>query len=111
MNEKKYAKQIVETILSQLGGNLFIAMTGVKLNYTINDKHQPVLQCFLPKDIKIKNNINIVLIAYNMGLDLYEYTFINAQDLNNIKIIKHICEVYAEDLIPLFEQETGMFCY
>ena len=26
-------------------------------------------------------------------------------------LIKQIDEVYAEDLIPFFEQETGLYCY
>jgi len=79
MTDKEYAKEIVTTILSQLGGSKFTTMTGTKLSYSINNKDQPVLHCKLPSDIKIRNNINLVLIIYNIGLDLYEYTFMNTK--------------------------------
>jgi hypothetical protein len=111
MTDKEYAKEIVTTILSQLGGSKFTTMTGAKLSYSINNKDQPVLHCKLPADIKIRNNINLVLIIYNIGLDLYEYTFMNTRKATENQIIKQINDVYAEDLIPLFEQETGLYCY
>lgn len=108
---QEYAKEIAQTIYAQLGGNKFTTMTGAKLSYTINDKQQPVLKCRLPTNIKITNNINLVLITYNIGLDVYEYTFINTRRKPENQIIKQIDEVFAEDLIPLFEQETGLYCY
>jgi hypothetical protein len=111
MTDKEYAKEIVTTILSQLSGSKFTTMTGAKLSYSINNKDQPVLHCKLPADIKIRNNINLVLIIYNIGLDLYEYTFMNTRKATENQIIKQINDVYAEDLIPLFEQETGLYCY
>lgn len=108
---QEYAKEITQTIYTQLGGSKFTTMTGVKLSYTINEKEQPVLKCRLPTNIKITNNIDQVLITYNIGLDLYEYTFINTSRKPENQIIKQINEVYADDLIPLFEQETGLYCY
>lgn len=111
MTDKEYAKEIAQTIYIQLGGSKFIAMTGAKLSYSINSKDQPVLHCKLPADIKIRNNINLVLITYNLGLDLYEYSFINTRKNTENQIIKQINDVYAEDLIPLFEEETGLYCY
>ncbi|TXI91718.1 MAG: hypothetical protein E6Q33_09410 [Neisseriales bacterium] len=111
MTDKEYAKEIVTTILSQLGGSKFTTMTGAKLSYSINNKDQPVLHCKLPADIKIRNNINLVHIIYNIGLDLYEYTFMNTRKNTEDQIIKQINDVYAEDLIPLFEKETGLYCY
>ena len=111
MTDKEYAKEIVQTIYTQLGGSKFTAMTGAKLSYSINNKDQPVFYCKLPADIKIRNNINLVLITYNIGLDLYEYTFMNTRKRTENQIIRQINDVYAEDLIPLFEQETGLYCY
>lgn len=111
MTDKEYAKEIVQTIYVQLGGNKFTTMTGAKLSYSINNKDQPVLHCKLPADIKIRKNINLVLITYNIGLDLYEYTFMNTRKDAESQIIRQINDVYAEDLIPLFEQETGIYCY
>ena len=111
MTDKEYAKEIAATILTQLGGSRFTAMTGAKLSYTINSKDQPLLRCTLPTDIPINNNINLVLITYNIGLDLYEYTFMDTRLAPENRIIKQINQVYAEDLIPIFEHETGLYCY
>lgn len=108
---KEYAKDIVNTIYQQLGGSKFTTMTGAKLSYTINCKQQPVLRCSLPTDIQIKNNINLVLITYNIGLDVYEYTFIDTRRNTENRIIKQIDEVYADDLISYFEEETELYCY
>ena len=112
MTNQEYAKEIVQTICAQLGGSKFTAMTGAKLSFSINSKNQPVLHCKLPANMQTKNNINLVLITYNIGLDVYEYTFINSRITDTGKrIIRQIDEVFAEDLIPLFEQETGLYCY
>lgn len=112
MTNQEYAKEIVQTIYKQLGGNKFTAMTGAKLSCSISRKNQPVLHCKLPADIQTNNNINLVLITYNIGLDTYEYTFINSRITDTKKrIIRQIDEVYADDLIPFFEQETGLYCY
>ena len=112
MTNQEYAKEIVKIIYTQLGGSKFTAMTGAKLFYSINSKNQPVLHCKLPADIQTKNSINLILITYNVGLDVYEYTFINARINDTEKrIIKQIYEVYADDLIHHFEQATGLYCY
>ena len=112
MTNQEYTKEIVQTIYAQLGGSKFTTMTGAKLSYSVNNKNQPVLHCKLPADIQAKNNINLVLITYNIGLDVYEYTFINSRINDTEKrIIKQIDEVYADDLIPYFEKETGLSCY
>lgn len=108
---QEYAKEIAKTIYTQLGGNRFTTMTGAKLSYSINSKNQPVLNIKLPTDIRIKNNINLVLVAYNIGLDVYEYSFINTRRKLENQIIRRINEVYTDDLIPLFEEETGLYCY
>ena len=112
MTNQEYAKEIIQAIYTQLGGSKFTAMTGAKLSYSTNSKNQPVLYCKLPTDIQTNNNINLVLITYNIGLDVYEYTFIDSRITDTEKrIIKQIDEVYADDLIPYFEEETGLYCY
>lgn len=112
MTNQEYAKEIVQTIYAQLGGSKFTMMTGAKLSYSINSKNQPILHCKLPANIQTKNNINLVLITYNIGLDVYEYTFINSR-INDAekRIIKQQNEIYADDLIHHFEQATGLYCY
>ena len=110
MDDKEYAKQIATTILSQLGGKQFVMMTGVKLTYGSNEIEQPYLCCSLPDDLEITNNIDEVFITYNLGNDLYIMNFFNSNLVEN-KLVKQIKDVYAEDLIPFFEQETGLYCY
>ena len=108
--DKEYAKQIAATILTQLGGQQFIMMTGAKLSYGINEREQPYLRCLLPKNLNIKNQINLVMVTYDLGLDLYLLNFFNTNLVEN-KIVKQIKEVYAEDLIPFFEDQTGIYCH
>lgn len=105
----QYAKQVAKTILSQLGGNRFITMTGAKVSFLLDEKEQPVLKCVLPSNMKIKNNINVVKITYNIGLDVYQYSFINTKRIEANQVIKQIDTVYVDDLIPFFEEETGLY--
>lgn len=108
MENTEYTKQIVNNIYSQLGGKKFVAMTGTKVSYYSDKELQPVLCCKLTRDLDIKNRISQVLITYNIGKDLYKIDFINEK---NKKTVKHYDDVYAEDLIPFFEQETGLLCF
>jgi hypothetical protein len=107
MNElvKNEAKEIAQTILNQLGGNKFITMTGSRVSYSLNENAQPVLICKLPRNFA-KDGINLVKIIYNYGLDLYVLNF-NKEE----KILKTIEQVYADDLIEIFESETGLFVH
>ena len=111
MNDKEYAEQIAKDIFAQLGGNRFIAMTGAKVSYSINDKQQPVLICLLPGDLGIKQNINLFTVTYDVGMDLYILNFINTSLPEDKKVIKHYRQVYADDLVPFFESETGLYTY
>lgn len=102
---KNDAKEIAQTILNQLGGNKFITMTGAKVSYSLNENDQPVLSCRLPSNFA-KNGINLFKVVYNYGLDLYFLSF-NKDE----KLLKTFEEVYADDLIEIFESETGLYCY
>ncbi len=111
MTQKHYTKNIINTIVSQLGGELFITLTGANLLYMVDNKMCPVLICVLSNEYKVKKNIDIVTITYNIGMDLYDYAFINSKKIGKDIVVKRIKDVYADDLIPLFEQETGLFCW
>ena len=111
MGQKHYTKNIINTIVSQLGGEVFIALTGAKLLYKVNKKMNPVLICILPNHLNVKNNIDVITITYNIGIDLYEYAFINTKTRDKNILVSKINDVYAEDLIPIFEEQTGLFCW
>ena len=66
--------------------------------------------CSLPDDLEITNNIDEVFITYNLGNDLYIMNFFNSNLVEN-KLVKQIKDVYAEDLIPFFEEEAGLYCH
>lgn len=94
---------IAKTILSQLGGNRFIAMTGAK-NFVGSDKDL---------SFKIGRNstkTNLVKITYNYGKDLYEMHFYYAS-IKGLKELQMYDEVYAEDLQELFTRFTGLYTH
>ena len=100
---------IIKTMFEQLGGRKFILMTGARLSYGVNKQQQPYLRCLLADDLQTKSAINCCVITYDYGQDLYIITFAKLRD-ENYHLIKQIDNVYAEDLIPLFESETGLCC-
>jgi hypothetical protein len=109
--ETNQQKQIAGEILRQLGGHMFILMTGASnFAYNLNDKGNVVLA------FKIGNNskgVNYVKIEYNGGSDLYCMSFvksgINEQFECVQKVIASHDHVYWDMLVPIFEEETGMF--
>jgi hypothetical protein len=108
---EEYQHTIAQTIVQQLGGRKFTTMTGAKLFADINKSGQVELRAKLPGNLGIKNNINMVTIALNEGLDLYIMAFINTRKVEGKQLIKKYEQVYCDDLIPFFEEETGLYCY
>jgi hypothetical protein len=94
---------IAKTILSQLGGNRFIAMTGAK-NIVGSDKD---LTFRIGRN---RTQINIVKVTYNYGKDLYEMAFYYAST-RGLKEVKKLDDLYAEDLQPVFTQVTGLYTH
>lgn len=92
---------ISETILEQLGGQKFVAMTGCKnLRTNGND-----LIINLPKNKSKANLLKIKLVN-----DLYNMEFLNFNKKTcNIKTIENYNCVYAEQLKGLFESVTGFY--
>ena len=93
--------KIAETILQQLWGKKFIAMTGAKNLSAWSDK----LQFSIP----VSNNINSVVIQYNEQKDDYLMEFYNIR-WGNFKEISSFNGLYFDNLIDVFEKETGLFC-
>jgi predicted transcriptional regulator of viral defense system len=92
--------QIAKTIISQLGGNRFVAMTGAKKFSALENG----VQFYVP--MKTKNKSNIIKITLN-GLDLYDVEF-NRVYASKFTSISEFNNVYAEDIENLFRDETGL---
>lgn len=92
---------IAQTILEQLGGRRFIAMTGARDFLDCGD----TLKFRIPGNMT-KKRINIVMITLN-GRDLYDIEFGRLWKLDYKAIEKHT-DVYFDGLQPLFTRITGM---
>lgn len=93
--------QVAETILKQLGGNRFIAMTGAR-NFVGSESS---LQFGIPAKLT-KNGANRVHVELGAD-DLYTVDFYRLHGLKFSKVSTHEM-VYAEDLRRLFTSETGL---
>lgn len=98
----EYKMTISETILTQLGGQKFIAMTGAK-NF-ISEKSA--------LSMKIgKNNKNITHVKIELTpLDTYKIIFYKIRGVN-IKIQNKISGIYADMLQQIFTEKTGLNTY
>ena len=100
-------KQIAETILQQLGGNQFVAMTGAKnFGYEVRKNGNPSLSFKIGKN---SANINHVRIELN-SMDLYEIEFIKVRKLIPT-IVKKYSGVYDDMLQTLFTNTTGLYTH
>lgn len=88
---------IAKTILSQLGGGRFVAMTGAK-NFLDHDKG---LSFRLPI-----GKVNYIKIILN-SLDLYDIEFGNVRGAS-YKKVDSLENIYAEDLQEIISEKTGL---
>jgi len=94
--------EVGRTILEQLGGNRFLAMTGAK---PIGIKNGLKLQLKMTT-VKIGKNLEITL----NGNDLYDLAFYNIDKKTYDKVVKkEIKDLYCDQLVEIFERETGLF--
>ena len=95
---------VPETIHQQLGGKRFNMMTGVKQLVNIKNKGL---------GIKIgggaKKKINYVEIMYDRGKDLYDVTFHKIVKGNLKKVSGPFKGLDVEQMIRVFEKETGFY--
>ncbi len=96
---KESGRNIAKTILQQLGGNKFIAMTGAKnLGFTNNG-----LQMKIGRNSK---GITHVIISLK-STDTYDVEFIKMRGVNR-KVVKKLKGVYADQLGKIFTKFTGL---
>lgn len=95
---------VADTILSQIGGNRFIAMTGAK-NFVGGENF---LQFKLPSNFA-KDKINLVKIILTPA-DLYDIEFYNFRGVN-LKLVHKSEGNYADMLQAEFTAATGLDCH
>lgn len=93
------AKQIADTILKQLGGGRFIAMTGAK-NLAFSSS-PPGLRMSIGRGAK--DAIKYLRVDYDRGSDTYTMIFANKSG-GTVKSVSH---VYADSLQRVFTSTTG----
>ena len=92
---------VAKTILSQLGGNKFCAMTGAK-NFL---DHGDALSMKIGRN---SSNSNYLKITLNM-MDLYDVHFSKVSKMGEEKSVKEYNNVYNDMLVEIFESHTGMY--
>lgn len=93
---------VAHTILAQLGGNRFTAMTGAK-NFVGSENS---LSFRIPGSGFAKDGINAVRITLN-GLDLYDVAFSRIRG-GAVKTLYTETNIYADKLQEVFRLHTGL---
>lgn len=103
--DKEYQQEIANTIIQQMGGRKLCAMVGAK-NFTYGTiDYNGFEQPYMLFQFSLSRKYKYCRIIYNQGSDTYIF-----QLLNNKAVVKFdLADVYAEDLIPLFEEKTGLY--
>jgi hypothetical protein len=91
---------IAQTILSQLGGNRFVAMTGAK---NLLD-HGNGLSFKVGRNPKGVTHARITLTA----MDDYMVEFLKIRGTKQLQPVAYREGIYADDLAHVFESVTGM---
>ena len=101
---------VAKTILAQLGGRRFLAMTGAK-NLTSSET---TLTFALPRGVRRREGAPVILTHVSIELtkdDTYKMSFLDCRMLRS-GLKREVLEVhdgiYAEDLRRLFTETTGL---
>lgn len=97
----KTDKTVAIEILKQLGGNKFLVMTGAK-NLTCDNNSMG----FMLSSRITKNKSSFVKITLNV-MDTYDIEFKSIRNFE-VKEISKIEGVYNDQLVAIFEKETGL---
>ena len=92
---------VARTILSQLGGNKFAAMTGAKNFVDCGD----ALSMRIGRN---KTSSNYLKITLNM-MDLYDVRFSRVTKMGSERSVTEYNNVFCDSLVEVFESHTGMY--
>lgn len=103
--QKTVRNEIVSTMMHQLGGTRFIAMTGSKPEYKDISTNSPII-CF--KLSKNSSKCNYFKVQYMNGSDLYKIDFIKIRK-ENIDVLHTYDNIYSDQLQTIFTEVTGLY--
>lgn len=100
---------IAQTILSQMGGinRLSITVGADKFGHGTM-KYDGFSQPYVQFKFKMNRKMNWCRVIYEEGKDTYVMQFLQQRGIDPLKIVKEYKDVYCDDLIPLFEETTGL---
>lgn len=102
---KEHVKQIAETIIQQMGGSKLVAMVDAK-NFTYGAiEYDGFYQPYMIFQFAMSRKYKYCRVIYNQGADTYIFQLLNRK--SEVKF--ELEDVYCEDLIPLFEEKTGLY--
>ena len=99
--DAEYRMKVAKTILAQLGGNKFCAMTGAK-DLVVGDRS---LSMRLGRN---SSNSNYLKITLN-SMDLYDMKFCKLTRKFEEKSVTEYSDVYNDMLTDVFTEHTGMY--
>jgi len=103
------ALQIAETVFAQMGGKgRLAAMVGANsFSYDARDERRTVASF----QFKGSRKANVCRVAYDHASDTYGFYLVkfSPKSLKFTPVVALDRDVYAEDLVRLFEQSTGLY--
>lgn len=92
--------EVAKTILNQLGGGRFVAMTGAKNFGIMSGKRGLAFQ------IPMRNGVRGVRVYLN-GMDTYDMEFLNRK----FEVKNRVEGVYNDQLQGVFTEQTGLYTH
>lgn len=97
--------QIINTMVSQLGGNKFFVMTGSKPQYKDTRTSNPLIAFKLKRN---QSKANYMKLSYISGQDLYKMEFVQMTAKKN-ETVEVYEGLFGDQLQEFFTSTTGMY--
>ena len=95
----------INTMIHQLGGNQFFAMTGSKPQYK-DLKNDPLVAFKLTRN---SSKANYLKLSYIAASDTYKMDFVSMRGMNEPKTVQELEGLHGEDLQRIFTDVTGLY--
>ncbi len=106
---KTEALQTAETIFQQLGGKRKLTFMVGANNFQFHNRPE-VEQVDASFKFKMCSKVNFVKVTYHRCPDVYTVKFFNLGKAS-IKEVSKFEHIYCDQLIELFEKETGLYLH
>lgn len=100
---------VAQTILEQLGGGRFIAMTGAR--QFVGDESALTFRIPTSRGPDAETPVNRVQIRLDHATDTYTMTLSRVSGLHRVQVVAVLDGVYAEDLQRIFTAYTGLYTH